>query len=200
MNKKNKKITINIIVIALILCGITWITSLFIHVGGEYTNNASVERDKIVLSSRVQGFVKKIYFDEFQSVRKGDTLAVIEDAEFRLRLAQAEADYQNALTGKSAMSTTISTTQNNLSVSDAGIEEMRILLQNAEKDYLRYQKLLAESAVTQQQYDGVKTNYEAMKAKYAMLVRQKQSTNLVKAEQTQRLDQTESGIHIAEAA
>jgi membrane fusion protein (multidrug efflux system) len=200
MNKRNKKIIINIVVIALILCGIAWIASLFIHVGGEYTNNATVDRDKIVLSSRVQGFVKKIYFDEFQPVRKGDTLAVIEDAEFRLRLAQAEADYQNALSGKSAMATTIHTTQNNLSVSDAGIEEMRILLQNAEKDYLRYQKLLTESAVTQQQYDGVKTNYEAMKAKYEMLVRQKQSTSLVKAEQTQRLDQTESGIKIAESA
>ncbi|GHT55348.1 multidrug resistance protein [Bacteroidia bacterium] len=200
MNKKNKKLIINIFVIALILCGIAWIASLFIHVGGEYTNNATVDRDRVVLSSRVQGFVKKIYFDEFQQVRKGDTLAVIEDAEFRLRLAQAEADYQNALSGKSAMATTIHTTQNNLSVSDAGIEEMRILLQNAEKDYLRYQKLLAESAVTQQQYDGVKTNYEAMRAKYEMLVRQKQSTNLVKTEQTQRLDQTESGIKVAESA
>jgi membrane fusion protein (multidrug efflux system) len=200
MNKKTKKLIINIFVIALILCGIAWIASLFIHVGGEYTNNAYVNRDLVIMSSRVQGFVKKIYFDEFQQVRKGDTLAVIEDTEFRLRLAQAEADYQNALSGKSAMATTIHTTQNNLSVSDAGIEEMRILLQNAEKDYLRYQKLLAESAVTQQQYDGVKTNYEAMKAKYEMLVRQKQSTNLVKAEQTQRLDQTESGIKIAESA
>ncbi|GHU78569.1 multidrug resistance protein [Bacteroidia bacterium] len=200
MNKKNKKLIINIFVIALILCGIAWIASLFIHVGGEYTNNATVDRDRVVLSSRVQGFVKKIYFDEFQQVRKGDTLVIIEDAEFRLRLAQAEADYQNALSGKSAMATTIHTTQNNLSVSDAGIEEMRILLQNAEKDYLRYQKLLAESAVTQQQYDGVKTNYEAMRAKYEMLVRQKQSTNLVKTEQTQRLDQTESGIKVAESA
>ncbi|MDR0833865.1 MAG: HlyD family secretion protein [Candidatus Symbiothrix sp.] len=200
MNKRNKKIIINIVVIALIVCGIAWIASLFIHVGGEYTNNAYVNRDRVVLSSRVQGFVKKIYFDEFQPVHKGDTLAVIEDAEFRLRVAQAEADYQNALSGKSAMATTIHTTQNNISVSDAGLEEMRILLQNAEKDYLRYQKLLAEAAVTQQQYDGVKTNYDAMRAKYEMLVRQKQTTSLVKTEQTQRLDQTVSGIKLAEAA
>ncbi|MDR0811824.1 MAG: HlyD family secretion protein [Paludibacter sp.] len=200
MHKKQKKITANVIIIALILVGLAWIASLFIHLGGEYTNNAQVQQNIVALSSRVQGFIKDVRFDEFQQVRKGDTLLVIEDAEFRLRVAQAEADYQNALSGKSAMATTIHTTQNNLSVSDAGIEEMRILLQNAEKDYLRYQKLLAEAAVTQQQYDGVKTIYEAMKAKYEMLVRQKQSTTLVKAEQTQRLDQTESGIKIAEAA
>ncbi|GHT73283.1 multidrug resistance protein [Bacteroidia bacterium] len=200
MNKKQKKIVANVIIIALIVCGMAWIASLFVHVGGEYTNNAYVNRDRVVMSSRVQGFIKKIYFDEFQQVRKGDTLAVIEDAEFRLRVAQAEADYQNALSGKSVMNTTISTTQNNLSVSDAAMDEMQILLQNAEKDYLRYQKLLAENAVTQQQYDGVKTNYDALRAKYEILVRQKQSTTLVKAEQTQRLDQTVSGIKIAEAA
>ncbi|MDR0789953.1 MAG: HlyD family secretion protein [Bacteroidales bacterium] len=200
MNKKNKKLTINIVVITLVLCGVIWIASLFVHIGGEYTNNAYVNRDMVVMSSRVQGFIKKVCFDEFQYVHKGDTLMLIEDAEFRLRVAQAEADYQKAISGKSAMTTIIHTTQNNLSVSDAGIEEMRVLLQNAEKDYLRYQKLLAEGAVTQQQYDGVKTSYEAMKAKYEMLVLQKQSTSLAKTEQTQRLDQTTSGIKLAEAA
>jgi membrane fusion protein (multidrug efflux system) len=200
MNKKQKKITANIIVIALILCGVAWIASLFIHIGGAYTNNAQVRQDIVPVSSRVQGFIKTVYFDEFQHVRKGDTLLLIEDSEFRLRLAQAEADYQNALAGKSAMGTSISTTQNNLSVSDAGIEEAGILLQNAEKDYLRYKKLLSEESVTQQQYDAVKTNYDALKAKCEILVRQKHSTALVKDEQTQRLNQNEAAIAVALAA
>jgi membrane fusion protein (multidrug efflux system) len=201
MKRKVKKISFNIFVGVLIILGLVWVCSRFVHLGNvEYTDNAQVKQLIVPVNSRIQGFISKIYFDEYTTVRKGDTLAVIEDTELRLRVAQAEADYQNALSGKSAMATTISTTHNNLSVSDAGIEEMKILLQNAEKDYLRYKKLLAESAVTQQQYDGVKTNYDAMKAKYEMLVRQKQSTNLVKAEQTQRLDQTVSGIKLAEAA
>ncbi|GAB6011575.1 HlyD family secretion protein [Viscerimonas tarda] len=202
MNKRKvKKTVFNIFVGVLIIIGLAWVCSRFIHLGRvEFTDNAQVKQLIVPVNSRVQGFISKIYFDEYSTVRQGDTLAVIEDTEFRLRVAQAEADYQNALSGKSAMNTTISTTQNNLSVSDAGIEEMKILLQNAEKDYFRYKKLLAENAVTQQQYDGVKTNYDAMKAKYEMLVRQKQSTNLVKTEQTQRLEQTESGIKLAEAA
>jgi membrane fusion protein (multidrug efflux system) len=201
MKRKVKKITFNIFVGVLIIIGLIWICSRFVHLGNvEFTDNAQVKQLIIPVNSRVQGFISKIYFNEYSTVRQGDTLAIIEDTEFRLRVAQAEADYQNALSGKSAMATTISTTHNNLSVSDAGIEEMKILLQNAEKDYLRYKKLLAENAVTQQQYDGVKTNYDAMRSKYEMLVRQKQSTNLVKTEQTQRLEQTESGIKLAEAA
>ncbi|MDR3217977.1 MAG: HlyD family secretion protein, partial [Dysgonamonadaceae bacterium] len=62
MNKKQKKVTANIIIIALILCGVAWIASLFIHIGGEYTNNAQVRQDIVPVSSRVQGFIKKVYF------------------------------------------------------------------------------------------------------------------------------------------
>ena len=133
-------------------------------------------------------------------MHKGDTLALIEDAEFRFRLAQAEADYQNALSGKTVMASTINTTQNNIAVSDASVQEAKIRLDNAEREYNRYKNLLSQDAVTRQQYDAVQTNYEALKARYELLLRQKQSTALVKQEQTRRLDQTDAGIKLAEAA
>ena len=98
------------------------------------------------------------------------------------------------------MFTTINTTQNNILVTDAAIEEQRIRLQNAETDYKRYQELLKGEAVTPQQFDRVKTDFEATKARYEQLLRQKQSTSLIKQEQTQRLEQNESAIKLAEAA
>ena len=152
------------------------------------------------MNTRVQGFIKKIYFEEYQKVKKGDTLAVIEDIEYRLKVAQAEADYHNALVGKNAMYTTINTTQNNILVTDAAIDEQRIRLENAETDYKRYQELVKEEAVTPQQFDRVRTDYAATKARYEQLIRQKQSTSLVKQEQTQRLEQNEAAIKLAEAA
>lgn len=57
----------------------------------EYTDNAMVNRNITPINTRVQGFVKEIRFKEFQHVHKGDTLVIIEDAEYRLALAQAEA-------------------------------------------------------------------------------------------------------------
>ena len=152
------------------------------------------------MNTRVQGFIKKIYFEEYQKVKKGDTLVVIEDIEYRLKVAQAEADYHNALVGKNAMYTTINTTQNNILVTDAAIDEQRIRLENAETDYKRYQELVKEEAVTPQQFDRVRTDYAATKARYEQLIRQKQSTSLVKQEQTQRLEQNEAAIKLAEAA
>ena len=83
-----------------------------------------------------------------------------------LKVAQAEADYQNALAGKSAMHTTINTTQSNIYVTEAAIEEQRVRLQNAETDYKRYAELMKEEAVTPQQFDRVKTDYAATKARY----------------------------------
>lgn len=201
MKHKTKKLIYNIIVILLIVAGIVWVCARFVHLGDvEYTDNAQVKQLIVPVNSRVPGFIKKIYFEEYQPVHKGDTLAIIEDAEFHLRLAQAEADYQNALSGKTVMTSTIHTTQNDISVSDAGVQEARIRLENAEREYNRYKNLLEQDAVTKQQYDAMKTNYDALKARYELLVRQKESTALVKQEQTQRLDQTDAGIKLAEAA
>jgi membrane fusion protein (multidrug efflux system) len=201
MKHKTKKLIFNLVVGALIIVGIVWVCAHFIHLGRvEYTDNAQIKQLIVPVNSRVQGFVSKVYFEEYRFVHKGDTLAVIEDTEFRFRLAQAEADYQNALSGKSAMATSINTTESNITVSDAGIDEAKIRLDNAEREFIRYKNLYEQEAVTKQQYDAMKTNYEASKARYAQLLRQKQSTTLVKQEQTKRLDQTEAGIKLAEAA
>lgn len=197
--KRNRLIS-NIILTIIILGGIIWVSSKFIHLGHvEYTDNAQIKQHITPINTRVQGFIKKIYFNEYQEVHKGDTLLIIEDAEYRLRLAQAEANYQNALAGKDAMHTTISTTENNLLVSDAGIQEAEVRLKNAETDYKRYAEMFKVNAVTAQQFDRIKTEYEAAKARYEQITRQKQSTSLVKHEQTQRLQQNEAAIKLAEA-
>lgn len=200
MDKKRKKIIANIVIITFILCGICWIASLFIHIGGEYTNNAQIRQNIVPVAARVQGFIKEIRFEEFQPIEKGDTLVLIEDSEYRLRLAQAKADYQNALVGKSAMETGISTIQNNLSVTDASMQEVEILMKNAEADYNRFKVLMENKAVTRQQFEGIQTKYESLKAKLETMKRQKQSTRLVKNEQTQRLEQNELRIEVAKAA
>lgn len=200
MIRNRRRAIPNFFILLVLAIGIGWTFGRFIHWGNvEFTDNAQVKQHLTPVNTRVQGFIKRICFDEYQRVKKGDTLVIIEDTEYRLKVAQAEADYQSALAGKTAMHTTINTTQNNILVTDAAIEEQRVRLQNAEADFKRYEGLLKEEAVTPQQFDRVKTDYEATKARYEQLLRQKQSTSLVKQEQTQRLDQNESAIKLAEA-
>ena len=199
--KDKKAIIRTIVIIAIIAVGIIWVCSHFFHLGNvEWTDNAQVRRNIVPINSRVQGYIERICFNDFEEVHKGDTLVVIENSEHLLRVAQANAAYQRSLVENTAMGTTISTTENNLSVNDAAIDELKVRLAQAEKDYNRYEQLLAQKAVTRQQYEDVKTNYDALKAKYDMLVRQKNSTRLVKIEQTQRLEQRQADVEAAKAA
>lgn len=196
-----KKLTYNIVIIALLVVGLIYVCSRFIHLGNvEYTDNAQVKQHITPVNTRVSGFIKKIYFEEYKPVHKGDTLMLIEDTEFRLRLAQAEADLANALSGQQATEAGIATTQNNLTVNDATITEVRVQLENAERELKRYRKLLQEDAVTKQQYDNVLTAYEATKARFEQVSRARHSTSLVKSEQTHRLGQNEAGVRLAQAA
>lgn len=199
--RKTKKLIYNIVIICLLAAGLIYVCSRFIHPGDiEYTDNAQVKQHITPINTRVSGFIKKIYFEEYKPVHKGDTLLIIEDTEFRLRLAQAEADLANALSGQEATSAGIATTQNNLSVNDANIEEARVQMENAERELKRHKKLLEEDAVTKQQYDNAKTAYDAAKARYQQVSRMKKSTSLTKNEQTHRLGQNEAAVKLAQAA
>ena len=201
VTRKAKKLIYNTIIICLLLGGIIYVCSRFVHFGRvEYTDNAQVRQHITPVNTRVAGFIKRICFEEYKPVRKGDTLLIIEDSEFRLRLAQAEADLANALAARQATSAGIATTRNNLSVSDAGIEETRVRMVNAQREFERYEKLLAEDAVTKQQYDNVRTAYEAAKARYDQVSRAKRSTSLTEDEQTHHLSQNEAAVRLAEAA
>lgn len=196
-----KKLIYNILIICFLAGGIIYVFSRFVHLGNvEYTDNAQVKQHITPVNTRVQGFISKICFDEYQPVHKGDTLVIIEDTEFRLRLAQAEADLANALAGQKVTTAGIATTQNNISVGDAGIDEARVRMENASRELARYEKLLKEDAVTRQQYDNVRTACEAAKARYNQMVRSKRTTSLVRSEQTHRLDQNAAGIKLAQAA
>ena len=197
ITRKVKKLIYNIVIVCLLAAGLIYVCSRFFHPGVEYTDNAQVKQHITPVNTRVQGFVQRICFDEYKPVHKGDTLVIIEDTEFRLRLAQAEADLANALAGQEATTAGIATTQNNLSVNDAGIAEVRVQLENARRELERYKRL---DAVTRQQYDNILTAYEATKARYEQVSRVKHSTSLTKNEQTHRLGQNEAAVRLAQAA
>ena len=201
MTRKTKKLIYNIFACILLLGAISWVCEKFIHLGNvEFTENAQVKQLIVPVNSRVQGYIKEVRFDEYQKVSKGDTLVIIEDVEYRYMVAQAEANLADAKTGKDAMHNVISTTATNLSVTDASIEEARIIFENAERNYKRFSTLYEQNAVTRQQYDDMNTAYLAAKARYDMLCRQKESVQSVSREQNTRLGQNEAGIKLAEAA
>ncbi len=201
MKQKTRRRLQNAGVILLILAGFAWIAVKFIGFSSStFTDNAQVYQRIVPVNSRIQGFVKEIRFDDYTPVRKGDTLALIEDADFRLQLAQAKASLQNALTGKDVAASAVSTSTNDITVTESALAEVDALLRNARRELERYSVLLKQEAVTQQQYDAIETNCLALQAKRDMLARQKNSTGFVAQQQRNRLGQNDAGIEAAHAA
>lgn len=200
MNHRTKKILSYILTVIVIAVAAVWIGSKFIHLGNvEFTDNAQVKQQIVPVNSRVQGYIKEIRFTEYQKVKKGDTLVVIDDADMRLNVARAKADYANAIAGRSVADQSVVSASANVAVSEASIAEAKVLMDNAATELKRYEQLLAKDAVTRQQYDGVKTDYEAKKARYEMLARQRSATSTVVDINRQRISQSEAGIELSKA-
>jgi membrane fusion protein (multidrug efflux system) len=60
------------------------------------SDNAQVDGHISVIAPKVQAFVERVYVDDNQRVKVGDTLLVLDTRDLRLRLAQAEADLASA--------------------------------------------------------------------------------------------------------
>ena len=192
--------TYNIIVLALLVMGSAVVILNFAHFGNvEWTDNAHVRQHITPVNTRVQGFIREIRFEEFQPVHKGDALVIVEDTEFRLALAQAEAALVQAEAGSRATITGMATTSSNIGVTDATIAELHAQMENAQREDARFQKLLVQQSVTQQQADNIHTAYLAAKARYEAANRQRHSQTLVRSEQGHHLQQREAAIEVARA-
>lgn len=198
--KKLLRTIYNICVLVILLVGVWLVLNHFVHFGhGEYTDNATVQQHITPVNARVGGFIKEIRFNEYQPVHRGDTLVIIEDSEFKLALAQAEANLQRELAGGDATTSGMTTTRQNISVTDAGIEEARVRLEEARREDKRYAQLLKEDAVTRQQYDHIHTAWLAAKARFEQAQRSRGTLASTETEQGHRLSQNKAAIEVARA-
>lgn len=199
--KKIFRIAYNLCVSTFLIAGATIVFLRFAHLGDiEYTENARVRQHITPLNTRVQGFIREIRFQEFQPVKQGDTLVIIEDAEYRLRLAQAEAELVRAQQDTKATGSSIQATEAGIHVTDAEIEEARVNMENAQREDARFERLLKQEAVTQQQYDNVHTAYLSAKARYDQVQRSRKTQHIVKSEQEHHLKAANATLRQAEAA
>lgn len=200
MKHRTKKIISYIITLLVVAAAAIWIGSKFITLNNvEFTDNAQVQQQIVPVNTRVQGYIKEIRFAEYQYVHKGDTLVIIDDADMRLNVARAKADYANAVAGRSVADESVSSASANVAVSDASIAEAKVLMDNAATDLRRYEQLLAKEAVTRQQYDGALTDYNSKRARYETLIKQRNATSSVVNVNRSRIPQSEADIELAKA-
>ena len=198
--QKMRNITLNAVCILLVMGGIGWTVDFFWrYTNYETTNDAVVDQYISPVSIRVPGYIKEVRFTEHQSVKAGDTLLILDDSEYRIRLKDAEAALMDARAAKGALGSGIRASQGSVSVQEANIAETQARLRQLEQNYTRYANLLKEESVSQQQYDQVKADYEAMQARYDALLRQKNVAESQYDETSQKAASAEAAILRKEA-
>ena len=141
--QRRNRIIASLLGIAILVWGVIEVAFLFLDYKQTGTSNdAQIEQYISPVNLRASGYIKKIYFTEHQSVKKGDTLLVLDDREYRIRVMEAEAALKDAMAGATVIDATLQTTQNSASVYEASIAEIEIRLAKLEKDRQRYENLL----------------------------------------------------------
>lgn len=184
---KRRNIIINTVCILIALAGISWTVDYFWkYVNYEITNDAVVDQYISPVNVRVSGYIKEVRFQEHQSVKTGDTLLILDNSEYRIKLKDAQAALLDALASKDILGSGIRTSHENVSVQEANIAETKAHLWQKEQEFNRYANLLKEESVSRQQYEQVKADYEAMKARYGALLKQKSAAQSQYSETTKK--------------
>ena len=217
-SKKNNKRAIkaaNYIVLAAVLIGLVFVVRAYFNIGNDrYTNAAQVEAYINPINTRVSAYIKEIRFSEHQFVKKGDTLVVLDNREILTQVGQAEAGYLSALAAKNATNNAVKTVSNNVNTvsanaesAKANIEATQSRLWHTEQNYKRYENLLKDGAVTQQQFDQIRAEYnaqkaqlQAQKAQLQSILNSRTSSELSVNEAKSRLDLNNAEIKRAENA
>ena len=197
---KIRNIILNIVCITLALIGASWTVNYFWkYFNYEITNDAFIDQYISPVNVRVAGYIKEVRFKEHQYVHKGDTLLVLDDSEYLIRLKEAEAALLDAQGSQQVLHSGIDASKANVAMQEANIREAQARLWQAEQDYKRYEKLYREESVAKQQFDQVKADYDAALAHYNALVEQHRATELQSSETQNRQTGIEAAILRSEA-
>ncbi|MDB4926748.1 HlyD family secretion protein [Mucilaginibacter sp.] len=201
-SKKNKKsIILNTLIIIVAAGFIIWGGKTYFDLGNDlYTNDAQIEEYINPVNTRISGYIKEVRFNEHQQVKKGDTLVIIDNSEYKIQLEQTEAAYLSSMASKNVTASSVNTVESGLNVTDANIKAARARLWNAEQNYHRYENLLKEGAATQQQFDQVKTDYDALVAQTNALQDQRVTTGLSTRETSRKMTVNDADIKRAHAS
>jgi membrane fusion protein (multidrug efflux system) len=205
---KKKKNPVFLIVLALLVLGGGWFGfSKYQHgLHHEDTDDAQVSGDISPVIPRVAGYVTDVKVKDNQQVKKGDTLLILDNRDYVMKVEQAEAALQIAQSSlNSAKATTtaaranIATSQASIGTIDAQIDAAKVNVWRADQDYERYANLIKDHSITQQQYEQALATKQTTEKQLAILEEQKkqaqQQTNAVSVQS----NATASQVSIADA-
>ena len=170
---QGKKIIFPVILAAVLVLAVVFtLKEYFYFQAHEVTDNAQVDADISPVISRVSGYVKEIRFADNQEVKAGDTLVILDDRDFKIKLQQAQAALASARQSVTVSRYAIQEAESNIATAQANVKAAKVKVWKTTEDFNRYKNLYDDHAITKAQYDAVKAEKESAEA--ALLVAQTQ--------------------------
>ncbi|MBK3774494.1 HlyD family efflux transporter periplasmic adaptor subunit [Azospirillum brasilense] len=170
----------------------------------ESTDNAYVHSDITVVSPKVSAYVRDVRVAENQQVAAGDVLAVLDDQDFRAKVAEAEA---NVAAQRAALGTIDSKLQLQKAIIDqaaASVTSAEAEQRRAQQDFDRTRALANDSWASRQKFETAdadlrKAVAETARARAALVAEQDQVgvLNASRSETDARLRQVEAALQTA---
>ena len=199
--QRRRQIIASLLGVGVLVWGVIKVSMLFLdYKKTETCNDAQIEQYLSPVNVRATGYIKKVYFTEHQNVKKGDTLLVLDDREYRIRVMDAEASLKDAQSGANVINATEVTTRNSASVYESSISEIQIRLAKLEKDEIRYKNLVERKAATPIQLEQIQTELRATREKLESVKRQQKAALSGVNEVQTRRGNTEAAIERTQAA
>ncbi|SFH13457.1 HlyD family secretion protein [Pedobacter insulae] len=163
------------------------------------TDDAQIDGDISPVVARVGGYVKEIMFEENTAVKEGQVLVTLDDQDYKIKLAQAEAGKVGANASVGVSQAQIAATVANTNTAKANIEAAKVKLNLAQKEYQRYANLIKDGAITQQAFDQAKAQQETAQANYKAAVDQYNATVKQVGTTQSQLNVSSSGVTLRQA-
>lgn len=145
---KGLKRTIALVTVAVLL--VVAVFFIFNEMKYQSTDDAYVETTTVNVSPKVSGQIAEVYVKDNQYVKEGDLVAVIDDADYKIRLEQAEANLERINFDQSNAKANLTASQSNIEL--------------AAKDLERYTILYEQGAVSKQTLDAAQVKYDSARA------------------------------------
>ncbi len=141
----------------------------------ESTDNAMIDGHVIPVLAKVGGFVTAVRVAENARVAINAPLVLIDDREYSVRLASADADLaaaRAATGGGGQAQAMVATASAQTAAQTANVDAARAQVVKAEADLARYADLAAKNIVSQQQLDAARAQAAATRAQLVAVQRQ----------------------------
>src|SRR5512140_122501 len=130
---------------------------MFLARGDEETDDAFVEADVVAVAPRVGGPIARVLVAEDARVQAGDAILGIDDADYQVRVRQAEAELATARAQVGAAEAQVRAARSSLTRSEAEAEKAQLDLRRAEA-------LRAGDAIAAERYDATRSSSEQARA------------------------------------